>query len=150
MSNPSIISASCQTKTIVTREMSNDEAAATFAPPTKTALSSYAAARRYAAETAGAAWNDGENDHTIATDRDSQTKLIAEFAAVQAGLRASPSGWKFAGGEFVGLTNEQMAAVVIAARDHIAGAFAVEQSVCSLIEVGTITTYAEIDAAFSA
>lgn len=113
------------------------------APPSKDELKAYAAARRWAAETGGCEWNG----HTVATDRESQAKLIAEFVALGGGLRTDGSPWKMADGSFVGLTNAQAAAMIGAAHAHIAGAFAIEAAVCAGIEGGTITTTAAIDAA---
>ncbi len=114
--------------------------------PTKPQLKAVAAAQRYRLEVAGVAW-DG---HIIATDRESQTKLLAEFVAIGAAMRADPSPWKFAGGEFDQLNNAQMAAVIVAARSHIADAFDREQNVITQIEAGTISTVAQVVAAFEA
>jgi len=107
-------------------------------------LASYAADKRYEVETGG--FYDGAG-RRFATDRDSQGKLVAEMVALQSGLRADPSGWKLMGDGFVLLTNVEMLAVIIAARGHIADAFATEAAVLAGITAGTITTTAQIDAA---
>ena len=114
------------------------------APGAKARLTAYAAARRYAVETGGCAWSG----HTVQTDRESQSKLIAEFVAIGASLRTDPSPWKMADG-FASLTNAQMLAVIAAARAHIAAAFAAEAAAVASITAGTITTTAEIDAAIA-
>lgn len=110
----------------------------------KARLVAYAASRRYVAEIAGCLDPDGR---AIATDRDSQTKLIAEMVAIGAGLRTDPSGWKLRGNGFALLTNAEMQAAIIAARSHISAAFAVEAAVLAGIAADAITTTAEIDAA---
>jgi hypothetical protein len=111
--------------------------------PTKDELRAHAAEKRWQVETGGVPWNG----HVVATDRDSQSKLIATMVAIQAGLRANPSGWKMASGSFVSLTNEEMMTVIMAAHAHIAGAFDVEEMVLGLIESGAITRFVEIDGA---
>lgn len=112
-------------------------------PPNASDLRAYAAEKRWAVETGGCPWNG----HIIATDRDSQTKLLAEFVAIGGGVRAEPGGWKMAGGDFVLLTNADMTAAIMASRAHIAAAFAAEAAVLAAIGAGSITTLAEIDAA---
>jgi hypothetical protein len=111
-------------------------------PPSKAQLKDYAAAKRYTVETGGTVL-DGNMIHT---NRDSRSNILAEFVAIGVGLRPDPSPWKFGNG-FALLSNEQMVAVVHAARAHVAAAFAVEASVIDEIEAGSITTFAEIDAA---
>ena len=113
-------------------------------PPSEAEMIAYAAARRWRAEVGGCVV-DG---HQVATDRESQSKLLAEFVAIGGGVRADPSPWKFADGEFASLTNAQMAAVCMGVRAHVAGAFATEGQVLAQITAGTITTTAQIDAAF--
>jgi len=106
-------------------------------------LIAYAADKRWQVETGGCAWGG----HTVQTDRDSQTKLIAEMVAIGAGLRADPSPWKMADG-FVALTNAEMLDVITTVRTHIASAFATEAAVLAEIAGGTVTTPAQVDALF--
>jgi hypothetical protein len=110
-------------------------------PPTMTApeLRALAALQRYDVEVGGCEWGD----HVINTDRDSQSKLIAEMVAIGAGLRQSASPWKMRHG-FVALSNDDMMSVIAAARGHIAAAFAAEAAVVTGIDNGTITTVAQI------
>lgn len=108
------------------------------------ALKAYAGNVRWRREVGGCDWNG----HTVQTDRDSQSKLIAEFVAIGAGLRTDPSPWKFAGG-FAVVSNADMGAVIMAARTHIAQCFALEQTVIAAIDAGTVTTRAQIDSAFA-
>lgn len=112
-------------------------------PPTKDELRAYAAEKRWQVEIGGTPWNG----HVVQTDREAQTKLIAEFVAMGAGLRADPSPWKMRGGNFLMLTNEQMGSVILAVRTHVATAFGVEANVLEAIEDGLTTTVAQIDAA---
>lgn len=110
----------------------------------KTHLLAYAANKRWQVEIAGTL--DGD-DRPIATDRDSQGKLMADMIAIQAGLRTDPSGWKLADGSFAMLTNAQMMGAITAARDHVVAAFATEAAVVAAIISNTITTTAQIDEA---
>lgn len=111
--------------------------------PSKADLAAAAANRRWQAETAGCTWNG----KPVATDRDSQSKLIAEYVAIQAGLRADPSPWKFADGTFASLTNAEAAQMILAARSHVAACFEVEAVVLAEIDAGTITTVRQVNAA---
>lgn len=110
--------------------------------PSHDVLAKYAAFKRYAVETGGTVWNG----FIIQTDRDSQSKLIAEFVAMSAGLRPDPSPWKFANG-FANVSNVDMQTVILQARTHIASAFAAEQAVVAGVGNGTITSIQQIDSA---
>lgn len=112
-------------------------------PPTKDELRAYASEKRWQVETGGCPWGG----HVVATDRDSQSKLIATVVAMQMGMRPDPSGWKMTSGAFVTVTNEQMMQVIVVVHSHIATAFDVEEEVLSSITNNGITTYAQIDAA---
>lgn len=107
-------------------------------------LRAYAADKRWRIETAGCAWGN----NIVQTDRDSQSKLIAEFVALGAGLRVEPSPWKFANG-FGLVSNADMGAIIMAVRAHIAMAFAKEADVLAAIDAGNVTTTVEIDTAFA-
>lgn len=107
----------------------------------KPGLKSYAAERRYAFEVGGCTWNGWP----VATDRESQNKLLAEFVAIGGGLRTDGAKWKFADGVFRSLTNTQAAAMITAARTHIATAFETEDQVIAAIDAGTVTSTAQID-----
>lgn len=112
-------------------------------PPTTDQLKAHAAALRYGFEVGGCDWGT----YRVATDRESQGKLIAEFVAMSAGLRTDPSVWKFANG-FAVLSNVSMGEVVLAARTHIADAFAREAACVVAINEGTVTTYEQVAEAF--
>lgn len=115
-------------------------------PPGAAELSAYNAAARWRKEIAGVAWGG----HVIDTDRESgQSKLLAEFVAITTGMRADPSPWKFLGDDWADLSNADMGAVCMAARDFVAAQFAIERTVKDAIDAGTVTTFAAIDAAFA-
>lgn len=105
-------------------------------------VTEYAANKRYEVEVGGCMYGN----NIVQTDRDSQTKMIAEMVALGANLRPDPSPWKFGNG-FANLTNAQMLEVIMTARLHIATAFAVEAGVLEQIALGNITTKEQIDAA---
>lgn len=121
-----------------------EEAAPLEGEALKALLRSYAADKRWTVESGGCV---DPNGNAIATDRDSQTKLIAEMVAIGANMRTDPSPWKLRGNGFVMLTNAQMIQAIMAARSHIANSFAGEAECLAAIEAGTITTTAQIDAA---
>lgn len=125
------------------REAGNVAHLAAPTPPSRDDLIAYAADKRWRIEIGGCIV-DGR---PIATDRESQSKLLAEMVAIGAGLRADPSPWKCADGTFASLTSAGMLAVIAGARAHVAGAFAVEAAVVAGIASGTITTTAQIDSA---
>jgi hypothetical protein len=121
-----------------------EEAAPLEGEALKAFLRSYAADKRWTVESGGCI---DQNGNAIATDRDSQTKLIAEMVAIGANMRTDPSPWKLRGNGFVLLTNAQMIQAIMAARTHIANSFAGEAECLAAIEAGTITTPAQVDAA---
>lgn len=113
--------------------------------PTPADLVAYAAARRFAAETGGVV----VNGVTVATDRDSQSMVANAYAGMQAGGVASvkfkaASGW-------IELTADQMKAVALAVFAHVQACFSAEDGCDAGIHASppTITTFAEIDAAFA-
>jgi hypothetical protein len=108
-------------------------------------LAAYTAQKRWEAEIGGAEW-DGFPVHT---DRDSQGKIVAEMLAVERGMRTDGDPWKFADGNFRPLTNDEMNEVALAVRNHIRQCFGTEAYVLAGIAGGSMTSIAEIDAAFS-
>ena len=114
----------------------------TLETPSQSDLLAAAADKRWSVETGG--FFDGAGRH-IATDRDSQTKLLAEMVAIGAGLRADPSGWKLMGNGFVMLTNAEMQGVIAAARDHVTNAFAREALMQAEIASGLVTTLGHVE-----
>lgn len=120
-----------------------------FAPPpepsiTAAQLVAYAAARRFAVETGGILVNGAP----IATDRDSQAMIGNAFAYVTAAGAGSVSYKTTAG--FVTLTADQIKAVALAVGAHVQACFAAEDAADAGINATppTITTFAEVDAAF--
>ena len=112
--------------------------------PPSPSLPQYAAIRRLLVETGGTIWNG----FPVQTDRESQSKIVAEVLAIERGERQDGDGWKFADGVFRPLTNAEMEALALAVRNHVRNAFAIEASVIAGIEAGSITTTEQIDAAF--
>ncbi len=113
--------------------------------PARSVLRAHLPARRWEAETAGTTWNGWR----LPTDKDSRSNYLAELAAVNEGLRVDGQPWKFPHG-FEALTNEQVKAMVAAARAHVLACFAKEAEIYVAIGEGTITATAEIDALFEA
>lgn len=83
------------------------------------------------------------------SDRDSQSKIIAEAVAIKNGERTDGDPWKFADGEFRPLTNDQMDELAAAVRLHIRNSYGIEAQVLTAIEAGAITSEAQIDGAFA-
>lgn len=109
-------------------------------------LVAYAAAARWRRETGGTTWSGWP----VHSDDRSQAKIVAELAAIDRGERSDPDGWKFADGVFRLVSNADFAALAVAVRDHVRACFSAEAAVLAGIAAGTITTMAEIDAAFAA
>lgn len=113
--------------------------------PLSEVLTAYLAERRWRAETGGTTWNGWK----LPTDERSQAKYAAEAQAVQISVRVDPSPWKLPH-SFELLTNAQVIEMASAARVHVLACFALEASVAAQIGAGTVTSFAEIDAAFAA
>ncbi|WP_266019065.1 DUF4376 domain-containing protein [Brucella intermedia] len=108
-------------------------------------LQEYAAAKRWEREVGGTVWNGWP----VLSDRESQSKIIAEALAIEKGERADGDPWKFADGEFRPLTNEQMDDLAAAVRLHVRNSYGIEAQVLAAIEAGSITTEDQIDATFA-
>ncbi|MEE9906410.1 DUF4376 domain-containing protein [Brucella intermedia] len=108
-------------------------------------LAEYAAAKRWEREVGGTVWNGWP----VLSDRESQSKIIAEVVAIEKGERADGDPWKFADGEFRQLTNQQMEELATAVRLHVRNSYGIEAQVLAAIDAGNITTEAQIDAAFA-
>lgn len=108
-------------------------------------LKRYAAAARFAKEVGGKFISGA----LYPTDRDTQNKLTA--AAVFAQVDNTQTfRWKLADGTFTGsLSASQMIAVAAAVAGFVNSAFLEEQVVGAAIDAGTITTKAQVDAAFA-
>jgi hypothetical protein len=111
----------------------------------KESLLAYAAARRYAVETASVVMNGV----SIATDRQSQAMLSAAYNMAQADADFSTM-WKGSDGSFAALSAAQIIAIAQAVGAFVASCFAAEAAAVVKINAGTITTKAEIDAAIVA
>lgn len=109
-------------------------------------LLAYAAARRFAAETGGG-FLDGV---PIATDRDSQS-MIANTVAYLAASGETSVRFKGRSG-FVTLTADQLTSIAKAVGAHVQACFATESALDAAITAAspTVTSFAQIDAAFAA
>lgn len=113
------------------------------APPLAEHLIAYAAQRRYEVEIGGM---DFEGTR-VATDQNSQTKVLgARIAAVADPSFATP--WFGEDGSSVALDAAALVALSNAMLAHVQGSFVTRETVNTQIAAGTITTLAEIDAAF--
>jgi Domain of unknown function (DUF4376) len=108
-------------------------------------LAEYAAAKRWEREVGGTVWSGWP----VLSDRESQSKIIAEAVAIEKGERADGDPWKFADGEFRQLTNDQMDELAATVRLHIRNSYGIEAQVLGAIAAGAITSEAQIDAAFA-
>lgn len=122
----------------------------TFAPPVSPApipvdLTTYAAAARYAKETAGITVGTAP----IATDRDSQQAITGMWAAAQIDPTTTVQ-FKTAGAGFVSVNAAQIAKIASAVIAHVQACFAAEAQLVASITAGTTTTTAQIDQAFAA
>lgn len=119
------------------------DALADIPPPSAAELLAHAAERRWRAEIGGTTWSGW----AVATDRESQAKIIAERLAIEAGERADPDGWKFADGVFRMIGNAGFVALSNAVRGHVRACFALEAQVRAAIEEGAVTSFEAVDAA---
>ena len=108
-------------------------------------LRAYAASVRYTKETGGITV-DGVK---LATDRESQALITGAWATAQINPQVTIQ-WKGSDGTFTALNAATIIAVASAVTAHVQACFAAEQQVDAAITAGTITTTAEVDAAFAA
>ena len=110
-------------------------------PPTADDLRAFAAAKRFAVETGGIAFEGS----TIATDRVSQQMISGAFSFTQTRPEETiafkaDTGW-------IDLDADQVAAIATAVAGHVQACFAAERAVDAEISNGTILTFEEVDAA---
>ncbi len=117
---------------------------APVAPAVTTAdLIAYAAAKRYEIETGGYTYDS----HSIATDRDSQSKITSVAVAANTVGSSFSTDWKCSDGTFFTLDQSGAIAMATAVMTFVSACFATEASVVTAINAGTTTTTADIDAA---
>lgn len=78
------------------------------------------AAKRYQVEIGGTTWNG----FSVATDRESQSKIAAAYSLARDGLWQG--GWKFADGVYRLLTGSEIQALALAVAAHVQTCFGVE------------------------
>lgn len=113
-----------------------------YAPP-PVDLPAYAAAVRFAKETGGIAVSGA----SIETDRASQAMISGAYSFAKDNPNASID-FKASSG-FVTLTSAQMVSIGQAVAVHVQACFSTEKTVAAGIAAGSITTPAQIDAAFA-
>lgn len=111
-------------------------------PPTAEQLQERLSAKRYIVETGGIVLNG----LPVWTDRGTQGMLSRVAQLLDRGTLTPPLNIKTPAGHLV-LTGEQIGAIGDAVALHVQAAFDVEATVSGQIANGTITTFAEIDAA---
>ena len=107
-------------------------------------LAAYAASARYAKEIGGVKAGTAQVD----TSRQSQAMVANAYSFMQQSGAASTqyktdSGW-------VTVTADQMKSIALAVGTHVQACFAAESDLDAKIAAGTVTTTAQIDAAFTA
>ena len=108
-------------------------------------LLAYAAAKRYEREIAGTTLNG----LPIRTDRETRSALVEAKAAVGEDP-AWTTDWKLSNGQWLTVNAALLTQIITAVAAHRKAWFAKEKQVAVAIDAGTITTPAEIDAAFAA
>jgi hypothetical protein len=118
-------------------------------PPGKAELAEIAARLRRRTETGGITAPLGSASIAMPSDRETQSQLAGAAAFAQANPGATIQ-WKLADGSFVALAAAQIVAIAVAVATHVQACFAAEASVAAAIAAGTVTTVAQIEAAFAA
>jgi hypothetical protein len=114
-----------------------------FRPVTQAELIAYAAARRWAAETAGIGV---PGIGSVPTDERTRGVLTGAYAKAQANPAYEITDWKTpVPGVYATLTAAQIVALADAVEAHVQACFSANKAVDQAILAGTITTKAEID-----
>ncbi|MEI2386029.1 DUF4376 domain-containing protein [Breoghania sp. JC706] len=111
--------------------------------PSDDELKAYLASVRFDAETGGLTVDAME----IATDRDSQVKILAARVKAVADPDFTTT-WKALNGWFA-LDAAAIVAMSDAVLAHVAACFTAEETIAAAIEAGEVTTRAAVDAAFA-
>ena len=114
-------------------------------PTTPESLVEYASRRRWEAEIGGTTWNG----IPVATEDRSKTLVNGELNAIALGVREDGEPFKLADGIPRPLSNADMQAVAIAMRAHVKNTFGAYFAVKAGIEVGSVTTREQVDAALA-
>lgn len=107
-------------------------------------LLAYAEQRYAVAEAAGTVWNG----LPIRTDEKAQAKMQAELLALQLDIRQDGDPWEYGDGVLRPTLNDDLILVATAAREHVLAALGKLHGIKAQLG-DTITTTAEIDAAFA-
>lgn len=116
------------------------------AGPTEADLLAYSAQARWRRETAGTTALDMQ----VPTDERTQAVLTAAYVQASADPEFTVDPWKVGPGTYVALSAADIIAISAAVSAHIQACFALNATVDAGILAGTITTFAQIDAAYAA
>lgn len=114
--------------------------------PTKFQLKDYAAAKRFDHEVGGMV---SQTFGQLLTDRDTRALVAQSIQSIDLGIVLAPINWKAPSG-FTQLDRAALIAISTELAAFVQATFDKEAEVDSKIDDGTITTKAEIDAAFAA
>lgn len=119
------------------------------AAPAGPALAAYANAKQWELATGGYTATVGGQSCTFATDGQSQVLMIGKV--VQLGMPGAPAevNWQLAAG-FVTLSAADFVGMAVACAGFVQSTFDALKTVLAEIVAGTVTSEAEIDAAFAA
>jgi len=115
-------------------------------PLTKAQLAAYAAAKRFYVEVGGIV---SPTFGALMTDRDTRAIIAQTIQSIDLGIVQAPVNFKTANG-FVPLDRAAFVGIATAIVGHVQSTFDKEGLVDIQINDGTITTKAEVDAAFTA
>ncbi|CAD5276532.1 conserved hypothetical protein [Bosea sp. 62] len=114
-------------------------------------LIAYLKELRWRREVGGVTVEVGGAPVLVSTARgDDRATLHATLTAITMGLRADGATYNFVDGRPRAVSNADMQVAILAALSHVQAAFDLEMALTVEIEAGTITTTAQLDAAFSA
>lgn len=109
-------------------------------------LKAYAAKRRYEIQSSGVV---SQTYGPLLTDRDTTSIIAQAIQSIDLGITTDPINFKTPSG-FFPLMRSDLVAISVEIVAHVQSCFDAEGEVAAAIDAMTITTIAEIDAAFSA
>lgn len=109
-------------------------------------LAAYADQAHKDAEARGTTWNGWP---VVVNDR-SMTIILGELSAISIGVRADGEPYLFADGVPRPLTNQQLRDLSVAMRKHVKDVLGTYMGLAAAVAAGTVTTTAQVDAAYAA
>lgn len=113
------------------------------APPNASQLKTYAADKRWRVETGGLI----VSGTSVRTDEKSQSKLSGAIQLLAADTSITAVDWEAQQGVWVTIDVATLTAIGVAVGRHVQACFSTLKAIQAEIEAGTITTFAEIEAA---